>query len=96
MTRRKILLPFLVLALAGLGSFLLIVTAPEVESVSPEQVVPIVRAIDARPGDIRMRVRSQGTVAPRTDDDAITLFKSVGHALEDLVAAAALYEAGTD
>ncbi|MGI9645402.1 MAG: ornithine cyclodeaminase family protein [Ilumatobacteraceae bacterium] len=36
---------------------------------------------------------ARGTAAPRTDDDAITLFKSVGHALEDLVAAATLYEA---
>ena len=71
MSRRKILLPFLVLAVAGLGAFLLIVTAPEVESVAPEQVVPVVRAIDARPGDVRMKVRSQGTVAPRTESELV-------------------------
>ncbi len=33
---------------------------------------------------------------PARDADAVTLFKSVGHALEDLVSAAAVYEAAND
>lgn len=38
---------------------------------------------------------TSGTVVVDRDNDDITLFKSVGHALEDLVAGAAVYEART-
>lgn len=67
MNRRKILLPVAVLIFAAFGAFLLLVTAPEVESVAPEKALPVVRTIDVEPGDVRMWVRSQGTVAPRTE-----------------------------
>jgi RND family efflux transporter MFP subunit len=71
MTRRKLLLPLAVLAMAGFGAFVLLATAPEVESVAPESALPIVRTMEARPADVRMRVRSQGTVAPRTESDLV-------------------------
>lgn len=71
MSRRKTLYPFVVLIGAGFGAFLLLATAPEVESVSPEEALPIVRAIEAQPGDVRMTVRSQGTVAPRTESNLV-------------------------
>jgi RND family efflux transporter MFP subunit len=71
MNRRKILLPALVLVGAAIGAFLLIATAPEVESVALEKRLPIVRTIDVRPGDVRMLVRSQGTVAPRTESELV-------------------------
>ena len=71
MSRRKTLYPFVVLIVAGFGAFLLLATAPEVESVSPEEALPIVRAIEVRPGDVRMTVRSQGTVAPRTESNLV-------------------------
>ena len=67
MNRKKLLLPFAVLVVAALGGLLLLATAPEVESVAPEKALPIVRTLDVRPGDVRMTVRSQGTVAPRTE-----------------------------
>lgn len=71
MNRKQIALPLAVLAVAGFFAFVLLATAPEVESVAPEEVLPIVRTIDARPGDVRMRVRSQGTVAPRTESELV-------------------------
>ena len=71
MNRRKIFLPFAVLAGAAFGAFVLLATAPEVESVSPEQALPIVRTVEAEPGDVRMTVRSQGTVAPRTESNLV-------------------------
>ena len=43
-------------------------------------------------GDLRDLVR--GKISGRTDDSQITVFKSVGLALEDLVAADAVYGAG--
>jgi len=68
---RKILLPFAVIAFSGLAAVLLLATAPEVESVAPEESLPIVRTMQARPGDVRMQVRSQGTVAPRTESELV-------------------------
>lgn len=71
MNRRKILMPALVLLIAAVGAFVLIATAPEVESVAATRHLPMVRTIDVRPGDIRMVVRSQGTVAPRTESELV-------------------------
>ena len=65
------LFPLGILALAGLGAFILIATAPEVESVATEKTLPLVRAIDVAPEDISFTVRSQGTVAPRTESELI-------------------------
>jgi len=61
----------LVLLAAAFGAYLLLVTAPEVESVSPEKAIPMVRTLDVRPGDVRMTVRSQGTVVPRTESSLV-------------------------
>lgn len=71
MNRRKILMPVLVLLIASVGAIVLIATAPEVESVAATRHLPMVRTIDVRPGDIRMVVRSQGTVAPRTESELV-------------------------
>ena len=71
MNLRKLLMPLVVLALAAFGAWLLLATAPEVENVSTEKATPIVRAIDVAPADVRMIVRSQGTVAPRTESDLV-------------------------
>lgn len=71
MTRSKVLLPICVLAVAGLGALLLVATAPEVDSVAPEELIPVVRAIEVTREDVRMRVRSQGTVAPRTESELV-------------------------
>jgi len=71
MSRRNILMPVVVLLAAAVGAFLLIATAPEVESVAATKHLPIVRTIDVRPGDIRMVVRSQGTVEPRTESELV-------------------------
>lgn len=71
MNARKLWLPLLVLLGAALGAYLLLVTAPEVESVSPEKAIPMVRTLDVRPGDVRMTVRSQGTVVPRTESSLV-------------------------
>ncbi len=68
---RKILLPLAALAFSGVFALVLLATAPEVESVAPEQALPLVRAIDVQPGDVRMQVRSQGTVVPRTESELV-------------------------
>lgn len=71
MNAKKLWMPAAVLVGAGFGAYLLLITAPEVESVSAEKTLPIIRIIHVQPGDVRMTVRSQGTVAPRTESDLV-------------------------
>jgi RND family efflux transporter MFP subunit len=71
MDRRKIVVPLAVLALAALGAFALIASAPPVESVAPEKSLRVVRVAEPRAEDVRLRVRSQGTVAPRSESDLV-------------------------
>lgn len=68
---RKVVLPIVALAVAALGAVLLIVTRPEVAHVTPERTPTTVRVATPEPHDLRMRVRSQGTVAPRTESELI-------------------------
>jgi len=64
---KRIVAPFLVLIVACIGSFLIVATAPSVENVSPERALVVVRTRVPQPEDVRLLVRSQGTVAPRTE-----------------------------
>lgn len=68
---RKIAIPVLVLAVAAVGAFALVATAPSVESVPPERALTVVRAIEARPQTVHLTVRSQGTVAPRSETELV-------------------------
>ncbi len=63
---QKIVVPLVVLLLACLGAFGLVASAPSVENVTPERSVPAVRIRTPQPESLRLRVHSQGTVAPRT------------------------------
>ena len=71
MDRKKIIIPFAVLATAALGALLLIASAPPVESVAPEKSLRAVRVASPQLQDVRLRVRSQGTVTPRTESDLV-------------------------
>ena len=65
--KKKFFVPALVLLLSLAGAFVLVATAPSVENVVPERSLPAVRVRDPEPTRLRLRVRSQGTVAPRTE-----------------------------
>ncbi len=68
---KKLLVPALVLLLSGIGAFILVATAPSVENVVPERATSAVRVRDAIPQTVRLRVRTQGTVAPRTESAVV-------------------------
>lgn len=68
---RKLTFPVAILAFAGLGGLGLIASAPEIENVDPPKVLPAVRVMEAEPSDVTLWVRSQGTVAPRTESDLV-------------------------
>lgn len=71
----KLLLPVLVLATALVAAVIMVAARPRVEARAPEVTAPLVRVIEAVPRDVRLAVRTQGTVVPRTES---TLVPEVG------------------
>ena len=69
--KRKFVLPLLVLLVALLGAAALLATAPRVAMTTPDRILQAVRVARAEPQTVRLRVRSQGTVAPRTESELI-------------------------
>lgn len=69
--RRKLFAPLAVLAAAILGAVALLVTSPPVATTIPERALTAVRVIDAVPRTVQLSVRSEGTVAPRSESELI-------------------------
>lgn len=69
--RRKIMLPVAILIGAMTAGAALIATKPEIETIETERAAVVVRALEAHPTTVQMLVRSQGTVAPRTESELI-------------------------
>lgn len=63
----KIVLPILVLVVAGLASWAIVSMKSEPETQRPEFPPPVVRVATASSGNVGLVVESQGTVAPRTE-----------------------------
>jgi RND family efflux transporter MFP subunit len=63
----KILLPAAVLVVALVVAAVLVAARPSVETRLPEIAAPLVRVMDVVPRDVRLTVRTQGTVTPRTE-----------------------------
>jgi len=68
---RKALVPIALAALSLVGAFVIVATAPSVEYKEPERAIPTVRTIEGNPTTLRHRVRTQGTVAPRTEAELV-------------------------
>jgi RND family efflux transporter MFP subunit len=68
---KKLWVPLLIAALSLFGAFIIVATAPSIEYKEPERAIPTVRTIPAKPTTLRYRVRTQGTVAPRTEADLV-------------------------
>ena len=67
----KILLPILVL-LAGGGAFAVLRSARSLPQTRiPVRALPRVRAVAVQPDDLRVSIRSQGTVRPRTESTLV-------------------------
>lgn len=68
---RKAWMPVLIGALCMVGAFVIVATAPSVEYKEPERAIPTVRTIPAETETHRYSVRTQGTVAPRSEADLV-------------------------
>ena len=67
----KLLVPLAILGVGVVGVVLLVATREVPETRKPPEVAPLVRVVEVRPQDWQYVVRSQGTVAPRTQSDLI-------------------------
>ncbi len=67
----KLIIPGLVVLASLFGAAVLMATSPRVEPTNPAPVAPTVRVQDVKPESIRLRVHSQGTVAPDTQSQLI-------------------------
>jgi RND family efflux transporter MFP subunit len=68
---QKFWMPLLIAALTVVGAFVIVATAPSVEFKEPARAIPTVRTISAETETHRHRVRTQGTVAPRSEADLV-------------------------
>ena len=68
---RNVFLPLVVVAAGVAGAAMMVVTRPVVEVVEPEVPPPLVRIVTVELADVRLDVRSQGTVLPRTEADLV-------------------------
>ena len=83
-SRQKLFLPGAVLAAACVFALLLLVTAPKVESLSPERQQLTVRVMHAKPASMRfVFVRNNAFVGSVTARKGWSAFNRVGPAAED-------------
>ncbi len=64
-------LPLAILAFGGVASVGLVTATPKLETRRPQHRSPVVRVVRAVPRDVELRVRTQGTVVPRTESDLV-------------------------
>ncbi|HKJ23197.1 MAG TPA: efflux transporter periplasmic adaptor subunit, partial [Myxococcota bacterium] len=69
--RARFVVPILILAFGFAAVSVLKTFRPKVEARPPEAVVPLVRVVTAQRSDVPVRVRTQGTVVPRTESDLV-------------------------
>ena len=65
----RILLPLIVIAAGGYAAFTMIQNRPAPETQAVEIPPPSVRVIVVQPRTVRLKVRAEGTVAPRTESE---------------------------
>ena len=92
----KILLPVATLALASAWAWKIFSDRPVVETRSPEVPVPVIRAIPVKPRDLRLTVKSQGTVAPRTQTTLVPEISGRVLEVSPSLAAGGFFEAGDE
>ncbi|MBN1239642.1 MAG: efflux RND transporter periplasmic adaptor subunit [Gammaproteobacteria bacterium] len=69
--KAKIIVPVLVLLGAAGGSAALVATRQPLQPAQPQPAPVAVRVVEVAPGQVRMTVHAQGTVAPRTESELV-------------------------
>lgn len=68
---RKLFLPLAVLAFGGVATIGLVAASPKLATEKPQHRAPSVRTVRAQLASVTLRVRTQGTVVPRTESDLV-------------------------
>ena len=69
---KKIVFPILIVLLAALAATALVRTRPQVETREVVTLAPLARTMTVERQDVRLDVRAQGTVLPRTETTLIS------------------------
>jgi RND family efflux transporter MFP subunit len=67
----KVVLPLAVVALGLLVAAGLVMARPSVATRRPPKPTPLVRVVQAEPETVHLTIRSQGSIAPRTESDLV-------------------------
>lgn len=67
----RVWVPLAVLAFGGVATLGLVTARPELDTRKPQHRSPLVRVLRAVHQDVELRVRTQGTVVPRTESDLV-------------------------
>ena len=92
--RLKLVLPAAVLVLGGVVALLLIATRPAVSVQPPNVPRPLVRVVSVEPRDHVMRIRTHGTVAPRTASDLVAEVAGTVKWVSPALVAGGVFEVG--
>lgn len=90
----KVLLPLIVLAIGALSAVAMIAARPAVSTAPPAIQPPLVRAVVAEPENVQLRVRTHGTVQPRTESSLIPEVAGRVTWVSPNLAAGGFFEAG--
>jgi RND family efflux transporter MFP subunit len=71
LNKKQMALSLLALAVGIVGAVGMIAARPQVATQRPEAELPLVRVVPAQVEDVRLTVRTQGVVAPRTESDLV-------------------------
>ncbi|MEX0942539.1 MAG: efflux RND transporter periplasmic adaptor subunit [Pseudomonadales bacterium] len=83
-----------VLFIAAIMAYTLVATAPVAEQVEPEEVATSIRIQTIESQQVQLKVRSQGTVKPRTESEMIPEVSGKVHWISPSLVAGGFFEAG--
>ena len=90
----RILLPLIVIAAGGYAAFTMIQNRPAPETQTAEILPPSVRVIVVQPTNVRLKVRAEGTVAPRTETELAPEVSGRVTMVSESLAAGGFFEEG--
>ena len=90
----RILLPLIVVAVGAYAAFTMIQNRPAPVTQQVEIPPPSVRVISVQPENIRLKVRAEGTVAPRTETELVPEVSGRVMMVSESLAAGGFFEEG--
>lgn len=90
----RILLPLIVIAVGAYAAFTMIQNRPAPVTQQVEIPPPSVRVISVQPENIRLKVRAEGTVAPRTETELVPEVSGRVMMVSESLAAGGFFEEG--